>query len=143
MIEGLAFREAASRNATRAAADGPALIAAGRKAVAQGSVAAMIKADVAFHDFVYTLSENPLIAPAMATHWTNTQRVMGEVLMRDERPRNIWDQHAALLDFIIAGDGRKAEKFAREHIEQAADFMIRRLSRGNAGGGNAGGGNAT
>ena len=132
VIEGLAFREAAGRNAKRAAADGPALIAAGRKAVAQGSVAAMIKADVAFHDFVYTLSENPLIAPAMEAHWTNTQRVMGEVLMRDERPRNIWDQHQALLGLIIAGDGKKAEKFAREHIEQAADFMIRRLSRGSA-----------
>ena len=137
VIEGLAFREAASRNALRAAAEGPALIAAGRKAVAQGSVAAMIKADVAFHDFVYTLSENPLIAPAMETHWTNTQRVMGEVLMRDERPRNIWDQHEALLNLIIGGEGMKAEKLARQHIEQAADFMIRRLSRGNAAGGNA------
>ncbi len=130
VIEGLAFREAADRNAGRAAVEGPALLAAGRKAVALGSVAAMIKADVAFHNFVYTLSENPLIAPAMETHWTNTQRVMGEVLMRDERPRNIWDQHEALLDLIIAGDGNKAEKLARQHIEQAADFMIRRLSRG-------------
>ena len=129
VIEGLAFREAASRNPRRAADEGPALIAAGRKAVAQGSVAAMIKADVAFHDFVYTLSENPLIAPAMETHWTNTQRVMGEVLMRDERPRNIWDQHEALLHLLIAGDGKKAEKFARQHIEQAAHFMISRLRR--------------
>ncbi len=137
VIEGLAFREAATRNAKRAATEGPALIAAGRKAVAAGSVAAMIKADVAFHDFVYALSENPLIAPAMETHWTNTQRVMGEVLMRDERPRNIWDQHEVLLGLIITGDGKKAEKLAREHIEQAADFMIRRLSRGNTGGGNA------
>lgn len=129
VIEGLAFREAASRNAARAAAEGPALITAGRKAVAQGSVAAMIKADVAFHDFVYTLSENPLIAPAMEAHWSNTQRVMGEVLMRDERPRNIWDQHEALLDLVIAGDAARAEKSARQHIEQAADFMIKRLSR--------------
>ncbi len=135
VIEGLAFREAASRNAARAAAEGPALITAGRKAVAQGSVAAMIKADVAFHDFVYTLSENPLIAPAMEAHWSNTQRVMGEVLMRDERPRNIWDQHEALLDLVIAGDAARAEKSARQHIEQAADFMIKRLSRTTTDGG--------
>ncbi len=128
VIEGLAFRKAADRNAGRAAQEGPALIAAGREAVAQGSVAAMIEADIAFHDFVYSLSGNPLIAPAMETHWTNTQRVMGEVLMRDERPRDIWDQHEALLAVVIAGDGKKAEKLARQHIQQAADFMIRRLS---------------
>ena len=129
VIEGLAFRKATERNAARAAMDGPALIAAGRNAIAQGSVAAMIAADIDFHNFVYDLSGNPLIAPAMETHWTNTQRVMGEVLMRDERPRDIWDQHEALLQGVIAGDGAKAEKLARQHIEQAADFMIKRLSR--------------
>ncbi len=129
VIEGLAFCKAADRNAARAAQEGPSLITAGRKAVARGSVAAMIAADIAFHDFVYALSENPLIASAMETHWTNTQRVMGEVLLRDERPRDIWDQHEALLKVVIAGDGKKAEKLARQHIEQAADFMIKRLSR--------------
>ena len=127
VIEGLAFRNAAERNAGRAAQEGPALIAAGRQAVAAGSVAGMIGADVSFHNFVYSLSGNPLIAPAMETHWTNTQRVMGEVLMRDERPRDIWNQHEALLEAVIAGDASKAEKLARQHIGQAADFMIRRL----------------
>lgn len=129
VIEGLAFRKAAERNAGRAALEGPALITAGRNAITQGSVAAMIAADIDFHNFIYALSGNPLIAPAMETHWTNTQRVMGEVLMRDERPRDIWEQHEALLHLVIAGDGAKAEKLARQHIEQAADFMITRLSR--------------
>ena len=129
VIEGLAFRKAAERNAGRAALEGPALITAGRNAITQGSVAAMIAADIDFHNFIYALSGNPLIAPAMETHWTNTQRVMGEVLMRDERPRDIWEQHDALLQLVIAGDGAKAEKLARQHIEQAADFMITRLSR--------------
>lgn len=129
VLEGLAFRKAAERNARRAAQEGPPLVAAGRKAVARGSVAAMIEADMAFHGFIYTLCENPLVAPAMETHWTNTQRVMGEVLMRDEKPRDIWDQHEALLEAVIAGDGRKAEKLARQHIEQAAEFMVERLRR--------------
>ena len=129
VIEGLAFRKAAERNAGRARAEGPALIEAGRRAVAQGSVAGMIEADMRFHAFIYALSENPLVGPAMDTHWTNTQRVMGEVLMRDEKPRDIWDQHAALLEAVMAGDGAKAERLARRHIEQAAEFMIERLQR--------------
>lgn len=50
--------------------------------------------------------------------------------MRDERPRDIWDQHEALLGAVIAGDAKTAEKLARQHIEQAADFMIKRLGSG-------------
>ena len=128
VIEGLAFRKAAETHAAQARAQGPALIRAGRQAVASRSVSAMIAADMAFHDFVYALSENPLVAPAMGPYWTQAQRVMGEVLMRDEQPRNIWDQHEGLLEAIAAGDGPTAEALARQHILQAADFMIQRLS---------------
>lgn len=127
VIEGLAFRKAAEQGAALAAARGPALLRAGRKAAAAGSYSAMIAADMAFHHFVYGLSGNPLVTPAMETHWTQTQRVMGEVLMRDDKPRDIWDQHEALLDAMVAGDGTRAEQLAREHILQAAEFMIERL----------------
>jgi len=127
VMEGLAFRKAAECNAERAKKQGPALINNGRKAVASGSVAAMIAADLKFHDFIYTLSGNPLIAPTMDAQWTYTQRVMGEVLMRDERPRDIWDQHEAMLDAVITGDGVTAEASARQHVTQAAAVMISRL----------------
>jgi DNA-binding GntR family transcriptional regulator len=127
VIEGLACRLAARHNAEPAARLGPALIDAGRKAVASGSVARMVAADLKFHEFIYGLSGNPLIAPAMATHWTHTQRVMGEVLMKDETPRDIWDQHADILEAIARGDAVQAEALARSHITQAADFMVVRL----------------
>ena len=127
VIEGLAFRKAAENNPERAKKLGPTLIQNGRKSVKSGLVAQMIAADIKFHDFIYALSDNPLIAPAMQVQWTNTQRVMGEVLMRDETPRDIWDQHEALLKAVMAGDGEAAEALARQHITQAADFMINRL----------------
>ncbi len=127
VMEGLACRLAAQINAERAAKQGPALIEAGRKAVASGSVAKMVAADMRFHDFLYTLSGNPLIAPAMAAHWTHTQRVMGEVLQKDETPRDIWDQHAAILGAIARGAAAKAEALGRGHISQAAEFMVARL----------------
>ena len=127
VIEGLAFRKAAENNPERAKKLGPALIQNGRKSVKSGLVAQMIAADIKFHDFIYAMSDNPLIAPAMQVQWTNTQRVMGEVLMRDETPRDIWDQHEALLKAVMAGDGEAAEALARQHITQAADFMINSL----------------
>jgi DNA-binding GntR family transcriptional regulator len=133
VMEGLAFRRAAERNAERAKKQGPALIQNGRKAIAGTSVAAMIAADLKFHDFIYELSENPLIAPTMEAQWTYTQRVMGEVLMRDQLPRDIWDQHQAMLDAVMAGDGARAEALAREHITRAAAVMIGRLRSEEAG----------
>ena len=130
-IEGLAGRRAAELGAERAAKAGPALIEAGRKAVATGSVAKMIAADMKFHAFVYALSGNPLIAHALETHLTYTQRVMGEVLTRDEKPRDIWDQHEAILKAIAKGDGERAEALLRAHLTQASGFMVNRL-RGKA-----------
>ena len=130
-IEGLAARRAAELGAERAAKTGPALIEAGRKAVAAGSVARMIAADMKFHEFIYALSGNPLIEPALETHLTYTQRVMGEVLIRDEKPRDIWDQHEAILKAVAKGDGDRAEALVRSHLMQAAGFMVARL-RGKA-----------
>ena len=127
VIEGLAARRAAELGAERAAKAGPALIEAGRRAVAAGSVARLIAADMKFHEFIYGLSSNPLIAPALETHLTYTQRVMGEVLIRDEKPRDIWDQHEAILDAIVKGDGERAETLVRLHLTQAAGFMVTRL----------------
>lgn len=127
VIEGLACSLAAKKNAALAAKQGPILIKNGFKAVKSGSVAHMIAADMKFHELIYRLSENPLIRLEMDAHWVQTQRVMGEVLMRDETPRNIWDQHDAILDAIIKGDAASAERLAREHISTAANFMIQRM----------------
>jgi DNA-binding GntR family transcriptional regulator len=130
VIEGLAFRQAALGNSVAAAQKGPALIDKGRAALKNGTVSDLIAADMAFHHFVYSLSENLLVAPTMDAHWTYTQRVMGEVFMRDEKPRDIWDQHEKLLQLIINGDGINAEIQAREHIQAAADFIISNIKTG-------------
>ena len=127
VMEGLAAHKAAEVNPERAGKLGSALIQNGRKAVKSGSVASMIAADMKFHEFIYALSQNTLIAPSMEAHWTYTQRVMGEVLMRDEKPRDIWDQHEKILQAISDGDATAAEALARQHITQAARFMITRL----------------
>ena len=126
-IEGLACRLAAESQAEQARKLGPSLIEAGRKAVASNSVPKMIAADIRFHEFLYSLAGNPLIAPALDTHLTYTQRAMGEVLIQDQSPRDIWDQHAAILDAIVAGDSELAEKLVHEHLMQASGFMVSRL----------------
>lgn len=126
-VEGMACRLAAENQAEQARKQGMALIDAGRKAVASGSVPKMIAADIRFHEFLYEMAGNPLIAPALDTHLTYTQRAMGEVLVQDQSPRDIWDQHAAILEAIASGNADAAEKLAREHLMQASGFMVSRL----------------
>ena len=133
VVEGLAARRAAQHAPERAARQGPALIRAGRQATANASVPRLVAADRRFHEFVYELSGNPLLASTMAVHWTTTERVMSEVLQRDETPMDIWDQHAAILDAIAAGDADRAEALARAHTETAASFMTARLRAQAAG----------
>lgn len=131
VLEGLAARGAAERNAERAARQGLALIEAGHRAVASGSFARMVAADTRFHEFLYALSGNDLVAPALATHLTYTQRVMGGVLLgADDKPGDIWDEHAQILQAICDGDGARAESLARRHITDASGFMVERLRVG-------------
>jgi DNA-binding GntR family transcriptional regulator len=61
-------------------------------------------------------------------HWPYWRRILGEVLRGNEgMPRTVSDEHAAILDAIIAGGGDRAENSSREHVSRAADFIIARL----------------
>ena len=127
-IEALACAKAAQRIAEIDFERGDALILAGRQAVTSGEVAQMIAADIRFHEFIYELSGNPLIPSTMATHMSYTQRVMGEVLIKDQQPRDIWDQHEQIWQAIRSQQIELAQKRATQHLMQACEFMIQRLN---------------
>ena len=128
VLEGLAARMAAEHGSERAKMEGRVLIEGGRAAVASGSVTRQITADMAFHSFLYEISGNPLIGETTAPHWHYLRRVMGEVLRDDDEiPGSIWDEHVAILDAVIAGEGVKAETLGRRHISRAAKIFVARL----------------
>lgn len=127
--EALACRLAAGRGSKEAAKNGPKLIEEGRKAEREGSVAKLIAADKKFHEFLYDTSGNRLIKETMQPYWAHLRRIMGEVLMRDETPRRIWDEHEAILQAVIKGNADKAEDLARNHITKAAGIFIARIAK--------------
>jgi DNA-binding GntR family transcriptional regulator len=126
-LDGLASGKAAERGREIAEKDGPSLITRGRDAVASGSISKMISADMDFHFFLYALSHNPLIAETSLPHWSYLRRVMGEVLLHGETPGEIWDQHEAILNAVIAGVSQQAERLACDHIAQASETLTARL----------------
>lgn len=127
VTEALACRLAAERGGADAARLGPKLIEEGRKAERESSVAKLITADMRFHEFLYDISGNRLIKETMQPYWAHLRRLMGEVLLKDETPRRIWDQHEAILQAIIDGNASQAEDLARAHIQGAAEVFIARL----------------
>jgi DNA-binding GntR family transcriptional regulator len=126
-LDGMACRGAAQRGRDGARLSGPTLIAEGRAAVRSGSVGAMIAADMRFHLFLYQLSGNPLIAETAALHWQHIRRVMGGYLRRYRARDEIWDEHEAILDAIVAGNATEAERRGRRHAEAALATLIRSI----------------
>jgi DNA-binding GntR family transcriptional regulator len=128
VLDGLASSKAAERGSETAKREGQAFIARGRAAVTSRSIPRMIATDMDFHFFLYGLSGNPLVAEVSAAHWSYLRRVMGEVLLRGETPTDIWDQHEAILNAVVAADPAAAERLARDHISHASGALAAGLA---------------
>lgn len=127
-LDGLAAREAARLNPGLARNEGQTLIEQGRLCCQKGNVLELARADMAFHQLIYRLSENPLIDATIAPHWHHLLRIMVVVLKNVPPVLAVWDEHAAILQAICQGDDVTAERLARSHGEQAAQRIVPRLS---------------
>ncbi len=126
-LDGLAAHGAARLGAAEAKRRGPAIVAAGRRAAGARAIGAMIAADMEFHQLLYALSGNPMIADTLALHWQHIRRVMGAVLGREGVAENVWDEHAAILSAVVAGDAGEAERLSRAHAQLSARALASAL----------------
>ena len=128
-MEALAGRLAAENGGSRLAEDGAELILRGREALQRGSLEHQIAADIEFHVLLAKASGNALLAETMAPHWAKFRRIMAEVLREGEQSsRRVWDEHAAILEAVVDGDGALAETLCREHLSKASRLVEDRIS---------------
>lgn len=134
LLDGLAARNVARRIASGETAAGnfgtqvrPVLVA-GRQAVDRGDVPAMVRQDEAFHQLFYAASGNPLLAQTAEPHWRYLRRVMGDVLRHAEPPHDIWDQHEAIAQAVLAGDEARAAELMTGHATRAARLLASNFS---------------
>lgn len=118
-LDALAAQLAAAK---RAVID-PTLMERGRKAARGRNVKAMIDADIAFHDAIYTASGNDLIAQSAHAHWRHLRRVMGAVLLQSGQRQGLWDEHQAIAEAIARGDGAGAAGLITGHAARASDNL--------------------
>ena len=126
-LDALASGMAAERGAERARTEGKAIIDRGWKAVESKVISELVSADMDFHHFIYELSGNRMVAETVEPHWAYLRRVMGEVLVMGASAKEIWEQHAAIMQAIADGDAERAQLIAKEHIDHAGTMMVESL----------------
>jgi len=119
-IEPLAAALAARNAAPADIKRGETMVASGKRAVSEGSIAELIAADMAFHMYLYDLSGNGLFVDMMGELWNHLRRAMREVLQHREYRRQIWAEHEQILRAIGKRDEEGAAALVRAHLQSAA-----------------------
>jgi DNA-binding GntR family transcriptional regulator len=127
-LDRLAARTAATNRAADAQARARPIMEAGRRALASGSIADLIAADIAFHGFIYELSGNAVIGDSMGLLWNRLRRVMSVYLEHSDWAQNTWDEHDEILERILARDAEGAESLAGAHVDNAIRLLGAELS---------------
>lgn len=135
VLDRLAAGEAAKTAGREAAKRGRAIISNGRKALASGSVAKLIVADVEFHGFIYRLSGNPVIHDTMELLWYRLRYAMSAYLRHSDWAGETWDEHAAILQAILDHDSDRAERLAGAHVDTATVLLQNELTLAETSGG--------
>lgn len=118
----------AARNSARLSRDsGQALLELGRAAVQQGSVAALTSADMALHMWIYEAAGNPLLTETLRLYWQHLRRAMVAVVGPPQDRGRVWDEHDGILEAVLSGDERQAEKLSLLHIQEAARRVVQGL----------------
>jgi len=126
-LDELAARLAARRPHPDELARGYAILEKGERLVRARDVRELVRTDMAFHEFIYGISGNPLIRQALAAHWQQLRRVMSGVIEQRNYRKVLWIEHKAILNAIRDGDGKRAAELSRRHVEAASDALCKKL----------------
>jgi DNA-binding GntR family transcriptional regulator len=125
VVEPLAVQLATTRITKEAVSLGREIIARGKSHVQSGDHASALRADMDFHNLIYTLSGNIIVADTMNLNWRHLQRAMSEVLSVPGATLRVWKEHDQIFSEMVRGDDKQAAKLMREHMEHAAPRSLK------------------
>lgn len=130
-LDGLAAELCAQRPNTKMAEDLNSLITQGEIAQSNGSISALVEADIAFHRALYDHSGNPEIAKMADNSWSHVVRAMHQVLKDQNLRADIWNDHRQIAHAIISGDAQQARHLASNHANSSGQITYSRLTQSN------------
>lgn len=96
----------------------------GEKALKQGTLSGLVRADMMFHEMIYSLSKNQVIENSMKTNWHHIRRSMSEVLRDPEAIAPVWNQHAEIVSHLFDGRAEKAAQTMELHIGNSYKAIV-------------------
>jgi DNA-binding GntR family transcriptional regulator len=127
-LDETAARLAAERAKPEDLCEGWDILKEGERLAARGDVRDLVKCDMAFHEFVYGLSGNPLIRQALEPHLHHLRRVMMAVVEAASYRTRLWQEHAAILTAIADRASDQAGALSRKHVEAASAEIQAKLT---------------
>lgn len=125
LVAGKAARSVEFANELRR--EGESILADGTRAIGSGSSDGSVRYDVDFHNLIYRMSGNPLIATTLDSSWYVLRRMMLSVLLHANRGQLVWRQHREILDSLVRGDVNASVRLVSEHIVGAHEALIAAL----------------
>ncbi|PWE52495.1 hypothetical protein DEM27_30435 [Metarhizobium album] len=85
-----------------------------------------IRANEQFHDLIIGAANNPRLAGLIVANRLYAFNYSVEALYSTEHMATSSEQHAALIDAILARDPERAGDVAREHVEYSLNMIVKR-----------------
>jgi len=131
VVEPLAAQLATARMTTEAISIGREIIGRGKSNVQSGDNSAALRADMDFHNLIYTLCGNSIISDAMKLNWRHLQRAMSKVLSIPGATLRVWKEHDQIFTAMVRSEPDLAARLMREHMEHAAPRSLTIAQAGN------------
>ena len=117
-LEGLNAKLAAQRRDPALIAELEAVLREGMDAAAQGRADELIELNTRFHEVLGNIAANSVLQEMMRSLRERTAALFGPA--NAVRARQNWDEHAQILQAVIAGDAELAALLAARHVYSAA-----------------------
>lgn len=126
-LDPMAAKLAARNVGTLSKEEAATLLVRGRSAIEAGSVASLTGADMAFHMWIYESAGNPLLTDTLRLYWHHLRRAMIAVIEPSQDRALVWSEHSSILEAVLRGDQRKAERLSLAHVHEAAQRVMQDL----------------
>lgn len=130
-LDRLAAESAASHRWTKEEIEhGLDLLKTGEKALESESLKDLVVADISFHQFIYQMSGNALLADYLDTNFDHLRRVILLALIAGPEHQTYWRVHREIFTAIVQGNGPLAGLLAARHVAEASTMVCASVADG-------------
>jgi len=104
------------------------IVTKGRAAAGMADVGRLIDLDSRFHMGLYEAVGNVVLVDVMRGQWTHICRAMAATLTISGYPRQVWAEHAAIVEAIARRQANRAARLAHAHTANARTILVDSLT---------------